>query len=119
MENPHYYLSQLSNKDVNRILCLFGDNNDLHELLVDVLTDDNIDIDEIYNKIKNFTMCDKMKEKIKELNQTDDMFREVARYFRDETDMLSKGSFMVGELEKEPAHLKTIYSTGDKDENNK
>jgi len=53
--------------------------------------------------------------KILEINKSDNVFREVAKFLRYKSDMLSIGSTITGQIEKKSAFLKTNYGK-DKDD---
>lgn len=75
-ERPHRYLSTLANEDIEA-------------LVSDLMESGELDL-----------------EAIGEINELDNTFREIAKFLHESDDMLSTGSFILGQIENESAHLK-------------
>lgn len=73
---PHRHLSTIANEDIE-------------ELIATLFNSDELDF-----------------EALAEINELDNNFREIAKFLHDSDDMLSTGSFILGQLENESAHLK-------------
>lgn len=101
----------LKKKDPRRMFAIAQDNPN-YNLGVVALSE----IKTMLAKLKEngFTVNDEIERLVAETNEHDDLFREIATFLQASDDMLSVGSFMMGETEKKTALLRLI-TEGDKD----
>lgn len=77
--NPNHYLAMISNSEISEIIKEIVENGELSE---------------------------STKQKIQKSVSNDSLFSEIAKLLRVQTDMLSIGSFLTGEKEKNKAFMK-------------
>lgn len=103
----------LQKKDKKRMIAIAQLNHEHH---LSVLA--NIDIEKIIDEIfdKDFVeLTEKHIKMIIELNETDNTFREIARFLKKSQDMLSVGSTITGQIDKKTIPLKVSYGDNEND----
>lgn len=101
----------LKKKSPRRMFAIAQDNPN-YSLGVVALSE----IRRIRDKLKsiNHRVTPEIVEMVAETNEHDDLFREIATFLQASDDMLSVGSFMMGETEKKTAIMKLLE--GEKDD---
>lgn len=102
----------LQKLDKDRMLCIAQQNPEKHLAIQSNL--------EIFELLKKLTVeIDKLEipieaqKEILRINKADNTFREVAKFLRYKSDMLSIGSAITGQIEKKSVPMRTVYEKGD------
>jgi hypothetical protein len=107
-----YIGKQLQQLDKRRMLAIAQNNPNYH---LNILA--NIDIDVIINDLfftdTDIILSDNLKKRIIELNRIDNTFIEIAKFLKHSQDMLSTGSTITGQIDKNVLPLRIHYENKD------
>ena len=98
---------KLKGLDAERLMAIAQSDPNYY---LSVIANDELD-DMIRVLVEKGELTDDIEKAIRHTNKMDNIFREIAEFLHESEDMLSTGSFIVGEVEEKTALLRLIKGT--------
>lgn len=80
-DKPHYYLSVIANDEIDKMIRVLAETGEFN---------------------------DEIKKTVRQINERDNIFRQITKFLHNSDDMLSTGSFIVGDLPEKTAMLRLM-----------